>query len=236
MITLEPDLLALIQGKLRQIHDLNERLRRAPKQVELSRERERRYQAALEATGQHLSELRKKAQEKQMELSVREAQIEKFRKQLDTAANNREYALLNDQIKATAAANEVLSDEILELLELIDKVQAQQRQDQEVLEKSQAESAQNLAEAKDLVARLKRELAEVESELNEQQQKLPDSVRQEFVRKRPGLGEKAVVAVKKGACGGCWQTITSQMRSELVNRHVVYCRSCGALLYLAKDE
>ena len=57
---------------------------------------------------------------KQLQLKSREAQIDQLQTKLNTAASNREFNLLKEQIAADKQANSVLSDEILEAMDEID--------------------------------------------------------------------------------------------------------------------
>lgn len=172
-----------------------------------------------------------KADRKQLELKEREQQIEKYEAQLNEAATNKEYSLMQDQIKATRAANDVLSDEIFEILESIDERQQEEKQATEVLKKAEAETAETEQNVEQLLQTLQKELDQLNSELAERQKSLPADILKEFLRIIPARGENTLAAVDDNTCGHCYQTITSQMRTELALNKPVYCKSCGALLY-----
>jgi len=232
MTTLEPALLALIHGKLRLFYELTDQLARAPKQIEFALQREEQYRQKLAATSTSLQELRLKSKEKQNDLAAREAQVKKMQLQQDGAANNREYAMLGDTIKATIAANEVLGDELLELLERCDQVADLEKQATSVLEKACQETAETKTKIADATRRLEQDLAETDGELADLLKKIPDDLRGELIRKRPALREKTVAPVDDGACSSCWQLVSPQTRSALLMRHPVICPGCGTLLYL----
>lgn len=236
MTLLEPALLALIHGKLVLFYNLTDEATRAPKQVEFARQREQQYRLKLEATSQHLQELRRKSKEKQTELGSREAQVKKMQVQQDGAANNREYALLGDTIKANIAANEVLDVELFELLEQVDAEIQLEKQCADVLAKAVAETKATAEQTADTIKRLERDLATVESELQDLFAKIPGDLRSELQRKRPALREKTVAPVDDGACGSCWQIITPQMRSALTLKQAFLCPGCGALLFMPSSD
>jgi len=235
MTTVEPALLAMIHGKLRLYYEIEDQLKRAPKQVEFAKQREQQYRNKLEDTGQVLQEMRRKAKEKQNELGTRESQVKKMQMQQDGAANNREYAMLGDTIKATIAANEVLGDELLELLEQIDAMMVREKQEAGVLAKAEQETRETAAQAADKTKRWSDDLQQVEQELGDQLGKLPGEIRGELSRKRPSLREKTVAPIDDGACSSCWQTITPQTRSALSMKHALTCPGCGALMYLPSN-
>lgn len=235
MTTLEPALLALIHGKLRVYYELTEQLGRAPKQIEFALQREEQYRQKLAATSAALQDLRLKSKEKQNDLAAREAQVKKMQLQQDGAANNREYAMLGDTIKATIAANEVLGDELLELLERCDEVAASEKQATSVLEKACQETAETKTKIAEATRRLERDVADTDSELGDLLKRVPDDLRGELIRKRPALREKTVAPVDDGACSSCWQLVSPQTRSALLMKHPINCPGCGALLYLPTE-
>ena len=43
--------------------------------------------------------------------------------------------------------------------------------------------------------------------------------------------------VDNGACTGCFVSTTAQMMNELINGgHLVFCKTCGRILYLPEQE
>ena len=49
-------------------------------------------------------------------------------------------------------------------------------------------------------------------------------------------GEGALAQVDGEVCGACFQTLTAQMMNELYLSVPVFCKNCGALLYLAEGR
>lgn len=235
MTTVEPALLRVLHRMLRQQQDLRDRIARGPKQVLGAEEKEARYKTALESKRAQIKELKLKADRKQLELKEREQQIAKFEDQLNGAATNKEYSLLQDQIKATKAANDVLSDEILEILEGIDQAQSEEAQAKDVLSKAEAETEETRRTVDGKLQKLEQELKQLDGEVEERQKTLPTDILVEFQRILPSRGENTLAVVEDNTCGHCYQTITSQMRTELAVKKPVYCKSCGALLYNPAD-
>lgn len=231
MSTVEPALLLTLHRMLRQQHDLQDRLERAPKQVQGAQERQQRYADQWAGLGEQIKQLKMKADRKQLELREREQQIIKLQNQLNGAATNKEYSLTQDQIKATQAANDVLSDEILEILESIDATAAQQKQAAQTLEKAKIETAEIESKNSELTKHLEQELAGVNQELAQRQKALPSEMLVEFQRLSPTHGQNTLAAMDDNTCGNCYQTTTSQMRTELAMKKIVRCKSCGAFLY-----
>ena len=219
-----------------QLADLRDRLERGPKQV---RAREANV-AQLEA---RLAEARDKAKQtqmavdrKQLDLKSGEQKVVDLRVKLNAANSNREYQALLEQIAAAEMAGSVLSDEILEGMEKVDQLGARG-------ERSRKESGRPASRnwkrpgtpsktrprrsAADLT-RLEAELAHGrESAARRSQSRLPARRPQQRGR-QPGRG-------RDGVCTGCGQQITLNMQNELKLSKLVFCKSCGRLLYLPGD-
>ncbi len=174
--------------------------------------------------------------QKELNLKERENHILDIRSKLNSCSTNKEYQSLIEQIAADEQANSVLSDEILELL---DKVEA----DKEVVNAAEAavqEAQQQLADVTKKVetakASVESDLARAESDLKACEAQLPDDVRLEYQRVVRAHGEDALAPLESDeVCGGCYQRVTPQMINELKLNRLVFCKSCGRLLYVAED-
>ena len=51
-------------------------------------------------------------------------------------------------------------------------------------------------------------------------------------RRVVGGGDLIVAAADDGVCSGCGQQITLNMQNELRLARLVFCKSCGRILYL----
>ena len=111
--------------KLHRLHErlrgLNERLDRGPRVSTAHANNLSRLEAQLAEAQAKAKELRIKTDEKQVLLKTGEANVERRRRQLREANDNREYQALLDQIAADQMANSVLEDEILESMEKLDR-------------------------------------------------------------------------------------------------------------------
>ena len=67
--------------------------------------------------------------------------------------------------------------------------------------------------------------------------KIPDDQRDQYRRVIKQRGADAMASVETSACTGCFVSVTAQMLNELINAEsLVFCKSCGRLLYLHEDE
>ena len=139
-MSLDYELLRVLHHKLKLQTEYQSQIARGPRKIELAKATEAKMVAELEAAKEDLTKAKLAAHERQLQLSEREAKIEDLKGRRNAAESNKEYQLLNDQIAADEQANSVLSDEILELLEKIDSLEASAAEAKENHEKSQAET------------------------------------------------------------------------------------------------
>ena len=69
--------------------------------------------------------------------------------------------------------------------------------------------------------------------MNVLDENIPADQREQYLRNVKGRGADAMAFVEGGACSGCFVSVTTQMMNELINSHsLVFCKSCGRILYL----
>lgn len=215
----------------RQKTDLNGQLARGPRLVSAAT---RKLQAAVQHVSDTRSELTKlkvAADSKQLQMREREEKIHKWRGNLNSAKENREYQALKDQIAADEQANLVLSDEILEILESIDATTdelASAEAQVKLLESELAEVQSQVAERKVV---LESDLARINSELAEAEQGLSGEFKREYSRLVEAKGEDAMAELEGNCCGGCYQSLTPQKLDQLLQGQPIICPSCGRLIY-----
>jgi len=220
----------------KQLTDLRGRLSRGPKQITASEGAVSR----LETEAEQAKELHQKARiasdEKQLQLRSREARIDDLKARLNTANSNKEFQTLKDQIAADQQANLVLEDEILESLERIDQLAEKMNKADADLVAAKAEAAKVKSRIDGEQAGLESELSRVLNELKEAEANLPSDFKSDYDRVARVRGEEALAEVDGEVCGNCYQKLTPNMMNELYLSKPVFCKSCGALLYLPEGR
>jgi len=219
----------------RQITDLKGQLERGPNQVHAAELLLARLDTALTQAKDSLKQTRLLADGKQLQLREREQRIKDLQVKLNTCNSNREYQALKEQIAADQQANSVLSDEILEALEKIDVLQAELTKTQADHDKA-AEGLQAVRQETDhQQQRLQSELARVTQELTAAERALPGDFKTEYDRIARARGENTLAQVDGDVCSSCYHLLTTQTFNELLLSKPVFCKSCGALLYLPEN-
>jgi predicted nucleic acid-binding Zn-ribbon protein len=224
-------LLKTIHRILIQKRDLNDRVQRGPRQVTVAENALARFEQELEALKQLKTKTQMAADSKQLHLRERESKIATLKGRLNTAESNREFQLLKEQIEADQAANSVLSDEILELLDKVDQITAQVATAESNVSKAKAECNRVRDTVAAELANLKSELQRVSGELANCEASLSGDVLAEYRRLVAHRGEDALAETDLKTCGNCCTTISAQTISELMLKRPVFCKSCGCLMY-----
>ncbi|MDA7907104.1 phospholipase [bacterium] len=225
--------------KLHRIHrqraDLNSQIARGPRQIQAGEA----LIAKAAAENLNVKEALKKANlisdEKQLQLKSREAQIDQLQTKLNSAASNREFNLLKEQIAADKQANSVLSDEILEAMDSIDGLETQLENASAQHDKQTSDQETRIADVEVKTTELQSELQRVDTELEESENGIPREVMVEYRRIIKAKGEDALAPVEDESCGGCYQVLTTQYIDRLRLSVLIRCPNCNAFLYMPES-
>lgn len=235
--------MSLITETLRELHrihqqlsDLRDRIERGPRQIRAREGNMVKLEQVLAQVQADSKAARIMADQKQLQLKSDEAKIEDLKVKLNQAKSNKEYQLLKEQIAASEMANSVLADEILDSLEKVDE-----------LEVSIGEAKQNVATAKQELESTKQQvqsqqdnlIAEVhrlEGDLKQAEGRLPADVRENYERIIRSKGSDGMAQVEGEFCSGCHRQLTPNNYNSLKLGQVVFCPSCGRLIYLPEDR
>ena len=233
---LDYSLLATIHRILKQKTDLTERIEKGPRQIRIAENAEQQFSDSLQEIRESRKQAQMSADDKQLQLGSREAKIEDLKAKLNTAESNKEFQLLKDQIAADEQANLVLSDEILEMLERIDVLDADINTAEENLAKANGETANVRNKINQELATLNSQLESVLTDLKQNEARLTGEVGSEYRRLVESRGEDALAETDMNTCGACYTKITTQTMSELMMKESVFCKSCGTLLYVTENQ
>jgi predicted nucleic acid-binding Zn-ribbon protein len=202
----------------RQLTDLRERRDNGPKQVAAREVNVAKLLTEVDAARELSQQMRMTVDRKQLDLKSGEQKIVDLRAKLNTAASNKEYQTLLEQIAAAEMANSVLSDEILEGFDKSDEL----------------ETAAKVA-VQEAAASIEADVVRLEGELAGAESSLPSEFRADYQRIVRSKGAEGLAVVEDSVCTGCGQQITLNMLNDLQLSRLVFCKSCGCLLYLTEE-
>ncbi|MFO0790324.1 MAG: phospholipase [Pirellulales bacterium] len=231
--------MSVTAAALRELHrihqrlaDLRDRLERGPRQVRIREANVAQLEARLAEARERAKQTQMATDRKQLDLKSGEQKVLDLRVKLNGANSNREYQALLEQIAAAEMAGSVMQDEILEGLEKIDQLQTAAKE----AEKNLAAGKAEMEKAKQAVATsastIQADIAQLEVELVDAEKALPPDLRADYDRVVRSKGADSLASVDDGVCTGCGQQITLNMQNELRLSKLVFCKSCGRLLYL----
>ena len=235
--------MSLTAAALRELHrlhqqlaDLRERIERGPKQVRMRQANVTQAEEKLAHAHAEVKAARMSADQKQLQLKTGESKIADLKSKLNAAQTNREYQALKEQIAAAEMANSVLADEILEAFEKVDQLKLGITEVDQNLSKTKDELTKAQQTLKSQEETLIGDQRRVEGNLKEAEQALPTDFRETYYRVVKAKGEDAMAQVEGESCGGCHQSLTTNMTNDLLMSRVVFCKVCGRLLYLPEDR
>ena len=219
-----------------QLSDLRERLDRGPKQIKAHQANVAKLEAEVVKSHADAKAARVAADQKQLLLKSGEVKIEDLRRKLNVCNSNREYQALLEQIAADEMANSVLADEYLEGLEKIDLCQAHTVGVQQRLAKGKEELNKTQLAVSEQEGRLRADVHRLEAELTSAETRLPAELLDAYHRVVKSRGSDALAQVDGESCGGCSKQLTANTMNFLAMGRVVFCQSCGRLMYLPEDR
>jgi uncharacterized protein len=159
------------------------------------------------------------------------ANLKKFKSQLYSVRNNKEYDALTKEIDHTEEHITKLEAENVALEDLIAKLKTETEELTPQLDNLSADLKEKEAELKQIIKANEREEAKLQDKRDKINAKVKKPDYNTYMRIRKALKGKAVVTISRGACTGCHNVIPSQRQIEIKqNKKIFTCESCGRVL------
>jgi len=192
---------------------------------------------SLESRSGESQTLRVQAQKIEVGLKAIEEKIAHYEVQLNTVKTNKEYTALQHEINSLKADKSRTEDEVLRMMEQIES------EEQELKDlAAQVETAETAAISKgrDIALALSDADARIERITGERAalaEKIPPEFLSKYERLQGKRGGRAMAACRNFVCEGCRMALTANTVNLLMaGNDLIYCHSCGRILYLADDE
>ena len=127
-----------------------------------------------------------------------------------------------------------LSDEIIEGLEKIDQFANAVKEAEHALAAGRQELETTRRAVEESAATVRDGISLLEAELVEAEKSLPTDLKPDYQRVVRSKGADSLAVAEDCVCTGCGQQITLNMQNELKLSRLVFCKSCGRLLYLGE--
>lgn len=166
-----------------------------------------------------------------LEIVTTKEKIEKYKEQQFQIKTNKQYDALTREIDTAQARITALEKE----MDSVEGATHTAKMDLEALTPELEELKKELKERQTELDHVNKEHEDEELKLKHEREKLAVRIEKNdlrlYERIRKALGGKAVVPVRRNACGGCFKRVPPQVAVELrKNAKLMTCEHCGRLL------
>ncbi len=216
--------------------EVQEQMERGPRQLKIRQQAIVQKQTDLDAQRAKLKTLRMSADQRSLQLKTNEAKIGDLRVKLNQASSNREFDIIRAQMEADTVANSVLEDEILDALEKVDVAHLAIKKLEEELARVKSEESRVASEIATAQPGFQSQLAELHKAVANAEGRLPENVIVQYRRLAQAYGAAALAEVDGNTCNSCYVSLPPQMVVQVREGQVLFCKTCGRLLYMRSKE
>lgn len=158
--------------------------------------------------------------------------IEKYKEQLDNVRNNREYDHLSKEIEFETLEIELAEKRIKEFTQNVKALKEQIEKSKTFLEERSADLHQKKDELDEIIAETKQQEEQLRDEIKGIESEADPRLLQAFKRiRKSARNGLAIVAIERGACGGCFNKIPPQKQMDIkLGKKVIVCEYCGRIM------
>lgn len=163
--------------------------------------------------------------------------ISKYEEQQMNVRNNREYDAITKEIELQQLEIQISDKKINESYEAIKNIENLIEETKALLDERNKDLASKKNELEVIVA----ESEEEEQKLLKQREKSSKSIEDRLLKSYDKIRDNAknglaVVSIKRGACGGCFNVVPPQRQAEVRERKkLIVCEHCGRILADVED-
>ncbi|RMF89225.1 MAG: hypothetical protein D6736_08785 [Nitrospinota bacterium] len=196
-----------------------------------------RCQEALQKQEQAVTNLKKERKRKESQIEVEELALQKAKGKLLAVKTNREYTAVLEEIDTIHRRIDSLEDEVLALMEAVEKeeevVRTLTARLQQVEEEYRAVEREKEGEREELDRLLATKAQQRQALMEELDPTLVDQYTR-IAHNRNGL---AVVPLKDDICQGCFLSLPPQLSHELRKyERLITCSHCQRILYWPEEQ
>jgi len=228
--------LLILQDRDRKLADLRAELASLEPQRRMAEARESETVQLQEAARLQLRHNETDRKRLELEAEAKKQQIERYSLQQFQTKKNEEYRALAHEIDLAKRAIAQLEDEELELMMQADQLLAEAKAATQRSEEARREVTQQRADLQARQTSLEQELTRLTSDREELAADVDPEILPRYERLRRTKGERVVVGIAHGVCGGCHVRLPAQViltcRSS---QQIESCPNCGRILYFTRD-
>lgn len=164
--------------------------------------------------------------------------IKKYQEQQMNVRNNREYDAITKELELQDLEIQVSKKKIAEALARIDQKKVDLDELAEVLKERQKDIDLKKDELSTIVSESEAEEAKLRTDREKSTKKVEERLIKSYTKIRANAKNGlAVVLVKRGACGGCFNTVPPQRQADIrEKKKLIVCEHCGRILAGVEDD
>lgn len=229
--------LRALQVVLSRKYEIEKEISEIPKAISTKVELLNRLKSSYEQKSTRLKKMKEDISMMRKELAEAEMQRENFEKQMDVITTQREYEVLDKEIKdATEREQDARKDIIKKEKDLEELVFAIEREEG-MIKTQEEELEQEQEKIKEASEKKKIDLDELEKEEKSITPGLDEEILFKFeriIRSKSGLG---IVPVKKSVCTGCHMILPAQFENEVrKGESILFCPYCSRILFFEQEK
>ena len=222
-----------LHALLIQLGDAERSLAHGPKRIAAAEKNLKAGQEAVDLQKQQIKASRKTADEGNLKLRTREADLLKLQGVLNQASSNKEYDIVKGQIASGNTEQARLEEAALAAMDEVDTSQQKLAQ----LEASLKVLEQQFQQMKSQIATAEPELrAQVDSfraQVEEAEKGISwGDKAAAYLRLRGAHGASALAAIEDLCCTSCSNRVTTQDIVRINTGNLMSCRECGRIVYV----
>jgi uncharacterized protein len=196
------------------------------------------YETRVQKFNQELEELEGSISDNKTAIKDAEKLIKKYGEQQMNVRNNREYDAITKEIELQQLEIQILEKRIKEAYAKIDSKKEEIQGTQDVL----SERSKDLDSKKKELDIIVKESEDDEKALNKKREAAAAKIEERLLKsydktRANAVNGLAVVPVRRGACGGCFNIVPPQRQADIrEKKKLIVCEHCGRILAGVDDE
>jgi len=174
----------------------------------------------------------KERRDRESDLDAHESQVAKLRAHLSELKTNKEYQAHLFEIEMANKKKGAFEEQILHLMERIDKFQEEMKQGKAKADDAQRSFTEEKARLDAMAGQLKKEMAELEDRRRALASSLDTALLARYDRIKATRKDVAMAPIRNGICSGCRLQLPPQLIAEVKRSDELQtCSYCHRILY-----
>ena len=196
------------------------------------------YETRLSKFKTDLNALEDEIKKQKEAIKESEKLIKKYQEQQMNVRNNREYDAITKELELQDLEIQVSKKKIGEAQFTIENKNKDVEELKEILKDRKKDLDQKNSELETIVSESESEENKLKADREKASKKIEDRIIKSYKKIRDNAKNGlAVVMVKRGACGGCFNIVPPQRQADIrEKKKLIVCEHCGRILAGVEDE